>query len=182
LGNPRCLDDGTFPDFGAYDYDGILDAFAQEGFIVISQVRRGDMGKAAVDWTVEQVEHLVATGVRPDRITVVGFSKGGGITLEAARRAQLDAVNYVILAGCSTNAEWVRRVSDGLRGRILSMYDRSDRFAPSCRALFAAAEELRETEEVVLELGLDHGLFYRPREEWMSRIRSWARSPEKERR
>jgi len=86
-------------------------------------------------------------------------------------------VGYVVLAGCASDPEWVARTGPRLHGRVLSLLDRSDRFSPSCDPLFAAAEHVREHEEHVFDTGLDHGLFYRPRPEWVARVVQWAQTP-----
>jgi hypothetical protein len=57
---------------------------------------------------------------------------------------------------------------------MLSLYDRSDRFKPSCAPLFARAKGLGATKEIELSTGLDHGLFYAPRAEWLDPLVAWA--------
>jgi hypothetical protein len=48
-----------------------------------------------------------------------------------------------------------------------------DRFAPSCQATFAKAPQLTARHEIVLKLGLDHGLLYRPHKEWVDPAVAW---------
>jgi hypothetical protein len=105
----------------------------------------------------------------------MGFSKGGALTLGVSALVAADEVGYAILAGCFADADGAAQRGPTLRGRFLSLLDRSDRFSPSCATLFANADRVREKTEHVFETGLDHGLFYRPREEWVDRVVSWAR-------
>jgi hypothetical protein len=77
----------------------------------------------------------------------------------------------VILAGCGTQTEPLAR---RLRGRMLSIFDHNDRLAPSCASTFRKATDLREQREIVLELGLDHGLLYKPYPEWLEPASAWA--------
>src|SRR6185369_8324070 len=75
----------TSPRFGVYEYRQILDTFAGRGFTVVSEARpKGTDVAAYAKKVAGQVRALLAAGVPPERIAVVGFSKGGGITLAAA--------------------------------------------------------------------------------------------------
>jgi hypothetical protein len=162
------------PVFGAYDYDGILKALAEKGFTVVAEVREDGAGREFAVETARQVRDLLQAGVPPRHITVVGFSKGGMLAVGVSTLVGADEVGYVILAGCSSDERWVSRVAPRVRGRFLSLFDSSDRLGPSCEPLYAAAEQLSQKEEHVFETGLDHGLFYRPRADWLDRVVAWA--------
>ena len=163
------------PEFGAYDYDGILEALSAPGFTVIAEVREDGAGREFAVETARQVRDLLQAGVPPRNVTVVGFSKGGMLAVGVSTLVGSDEVGYVILAGCSPDERWVSRVAPRVRGRFLSLFDRSDRLSPSCEPLYAAAKQLHETKEQVFETGLDHGLFYRPRSDWLDQVFAWAR-------
>lgn len=160
------------PDFGPYQYDAILQALAGEGFTVISEVRKGDAGAPFVERLAGQVRRLLAAGVPARQVTLVGASKGGYLTLAAAAELGEPDVSYVVLAGCGPASV---ALAPRLRGRILSIYDSKDRYSPSCGDTFAAAKSLGAHREIVLDLGLDHGLLFRPRPEWLVPARDWAR-------
>ena len=162
------------PEFGRYEYDRILDAFVARGFTVIAELRGPDAGEPFAEKVAGQVRALRRAGVPPEHITVVGFSKGGGLAVAAAARAAEAGVNYAVLAGCSQEPAWVSRWAPSVRGLMLSLYDSSDRFKPSCAPLFAGAKGLSATKEVALTTGLDHGLFYAPRSEWLDPLTAWA--------
>lgn len=162
------------PDFGRYEYDAILAELGARGFSVIAEVRTSNAGESFADKVAGQVRKLVQGGVPPSRVTVVGFSKGGQLAVAAAARAAQDGVGYVVLAGCSQEPDWVARWAPAVRGRMLSLYDRSDRGQPSCAPLFARAPNLTEAKEIELRTGLDHGLFYAPRSDWLEPLTSWA--------
>ncbi len=163
------------PVFGRYEYDRILESFAGRGFVVVAEVREDGAGAAFVEDTAEQVRGLLEAGVPADHITVMGFSKGGFLTLGVSARVAADDVGYAILAGCSRDTAWAKQLGPRLRGRFLSLFDSADRLSPSCEQLFARAEHVREKSEHVFETGLDHGLFYRPRKDWVDRVATWAR-------
>jgi dienelactone hydrolase len=161
------------PDFGAYRYDAILEALAARGLVVISEVRNFDAGDAFVQKVAGQVRRLLAAGVPARNVTVAGFSKGGGLAVGVAAALANPDVGYVFMAGCSKQPEWVRRRA-GVKGRLLSLYEASDRFEPSCAPLFAEAAGVAAKKEIVIRSGLDHGHFYAPRADWVDAVSDWA--------
>lgn len=164
------------PDFGPYEYQQILETFADRGFVVIAEVRKDGAGREFAVATAKQVRRLLAAGVPARNITVVGFSKGGFLALGVSAIVGSEEVGYAILAGCGSDSGWIDRMGPRIRGRFLSLLDRSDRLSPTCAPLFEAAELVDDKSEHVLDTGLDHGLFYRPRESWVDRVASWARA------
>jgi predicted esterase len=166
----------TSPKFGVYEYEKILEGFAGRGFVVISEPRprNADVGVWS-DKTNEQVRTLLRAGVPPEHISVVGFSKGGGIALLAASKLGEPRVNFVILAGCSS---WPSSEEESLQGRILSMYDASDDVATTCQKTFDQAKGPLIHEEVVLKLGTGHGAFYRPGD-WLGQVAEWVKKARK---
>ncbi|MBI2841670.1 MAG: hypothetical protein HYX75_25425 [Acidobacteria bacterium] len=159
------------PEYGAYEYDAIVKALAEAGFVVISEIRTGNPVRPA-DYAAKvagQVTKLLAAGLPPEHVAVIGHSKGGVIALLAAA-INNPRINYAVMAGClrsgpQPGAELLSKV----RGRILSIYDESDREAGSCKAIFTPARE------VVLKVGLGHGVFFKPRKEWLDPVLDWAR-------
>ena len=164
------------PDFGRYEYDRILEMFADRGFVVVAEVREDGAGREFAVATARQVRRLLDAGVPARNITVVGFSKGGYLALGVSAIVASEEVGYAILAGCGSDPGWIARLGPRIRGRFLSLLDRSDRLSPSCEPLFAAAELVGDKSEHVFDTGLDHGLFYRPRVDWVDRLVGWARS------
>ncbi len=148
--------------YGQYRYHWTVEALADHGFVVIS----------------EQVAKLRAGGVPADHITVTGISKGGEITVLTTAAIGDPDVRFVVLAGCGRLD--VFNVAGGLealgrrpQGRVLSIYDRSDREAGSCARYFPQAPGLT-FEEVVLDVGRGHALFYTPERVWVDRVVDWA--------
>ena len=163
----------TSPEFGRYEYDAIVQALAAKGLVVISEVRGADTGPAYAKRVAGQVRKLMAGGVPADHITVAGFSKGGFLARAAAADLGNPAVRFVIMAGCGPGGDESSKPG-ALKGRILSLYDASDEMARSCRRLFAPGTQ---TKEVRLTTGLRHGLFFRPRPEWVDLVGDWALRP-----
>jgi acetyl esterase/lipase len=121
---------------------------------------------------VEQVRALLDAGVPPDHVTVVGFSKGGGIAVAASSMLARDDVNFVFIAAC---APWLDEHPEIVgRGRLLALREVSDSLAGSCRGLFDRSPSAHEHREVLLDLGGGHGAFYRPHAKWIDPIVEWA--------
>ncbi|MCS5636764.1 MAG: alpha/beta hydrolase, partial [Myxococcota bacterium] len=83
------------PRFGTYEYDAILETLEKRGYVVISEKRepKSQVGVHA-NKTAEQIEALLSKGVPPDRITVVGFSKGGRIAQAVSAKVKTP-IRYV---------------------------------------------------------------------------------------
>ncbi|MBI2370788.1 MAG: hypothetical protein HYV08_11235 [Deltaproteobacteria bacterium] len=160
---------------GPYDYDGIVKALADRGFIVISEVRPASTRLGYGEKVAGQIRRLLAAGVKPEHVTVAGFSKGGFLSLVASATLGQPNVNFVIMAGCGIGpSRQIREeFAPRLRGRILSLYDAADREAGSCREAFDRAPGL-QSREVRLDTGVGHGLFYAPRKEWLDLVSAWA--------
>ena len=165
----------THPRFGVYEYQKILATFAAKGFVVISEARpAGTDGMVYASTVVEQVRKLLASGVPPDHVTVVGFSKGGGIAIAASAMLAEDDVNFVFMAACNP---WLDDHPEIVaRGRLLSLREASDELMGSCQGLFERSPSPNDQREIVLHLGGGHGAFYRPRAEWVDPVVEWAES------
>jgi pimeloyl-ACP methyl ester carboxylesterase len=172
----------SHPSHGRYQYQAIVRTFAERGFVVISEARleRTD-AEAYAKKVAAQVHHLLEQGVPPSQVTVIGHSKGGSIALIAASELQEEKVNFAILAGCGKRGSGFRRSFERfleqraarLRGRLLSIYDASDRLAGSCREAFEKAV-IAESAEVVLQTGRGHALFWSPKPVWVDQVVEWT--------
>lgn len=160
------------PRFGAYQYRQILDALAARGFTVVSEVRPKDTDVAAYAAKVAgQVRTLLAAGVPPRRVAVVGFSKGGTIALVAASELHDPELRFVSLAGCG---DWlVERFHLDFSGNVLSLYDADDDLATSCARVFAGSKRPFRHRESILHVGRGHGTFFRPDPAWLDPVTEW---------
>lgn len=168
---------GTRPkseEHGYYEYQMILEELAKEGFVVISEAREKDTqvipyaGKI-----VAQVKKLLANGVSPKNIIIVGASKGGIISAYVSCILQEKEMQYVFLAGlfekCLTDKDLK------LHGNILSIHDRSDKLSITPPLYFQRSEGLGKFKEIVLALDIGHGLIYRPYREWIDPLLAWLK-------
>ncbi len=161
------------PQFGHYELDSILEVLRSRGFVVSGSIRpKAASVSESADRLVEQVRGLLASGVKPDRVTVVGASMGASISLLASARLQNDGLRFVFLGACATENMASVRAEEGKapRGRLLFIRESSDTLGP-CTAWTASASGVRE---IVLDTGLDHGFLYQPLPAWMKPALAWA--------
>lgn len=167
------------PRWGVYEFPEIRTALVKgENWILLGEHRTRETDVHLYsDQLVTWVQSLVKAGVKPDRITLIGFSKGGIITsLAASKLTQFD-VNTVLLASCWGRS--VRLPEFFLKGPLLSIYESSDR-AGSCAYLMRDSggknkefKEFSEFKELKINTGKEHGAFYRPIEEWVRPVKDW---------
>lgn len=142
----------THPQFGVYEYDEVLSALAGPGLQVISEQRPPDTEVGAYGRKVaDDVRSLLAKGVPPSNIGVVGFSKGGLIAISTSS-VLTEPISYVFLAACSdfVFGQPELRVS----GRVLSIFEQSDEIGVSCAPLFDRSPAVLETQEIEISTGL----------------------------
>jgi hypothetical protein len=158
--------------WGLYDYPAVVDALGSSGARVISEVRaRGTDVTHYANQVAEEIEALISDGVSPERIVVVGFSKGGGIAIFVSDRLNHPEIRFVLLAACS---DWLSSVPDvRLTGHVLSVIEKSDTLGRSCKKLAQRNDELGSFQEVKIRTGKEHGAFYLPRQEWLDPVLDW---------
>ena len=101
----RWVEDHTLdvahPDYGICEYEAIIDTFEANNFQVISEIRQSGTDVAAyARKVVIAIDSLLALGVAPEMITVVGTSKGGYIAMYVSSFLQNPAVNFVFIGCC----------------------------------------------------------------------------------
>lgn len=167
------------PEFGEYRYEEILEVLESYGFVVISEQRpRNANGWEYAQRTARQVTDLLADGVPPSSITVVGASKGAAIAVGVSHLVGNPEVNYVLLATCHPTVidEWLQQ-GVTLSGNVLAIYDfADDEYSGSCEDLFdvSRAKGLGRHREIVLQVGTGHGILYEPLPEWVLPTVRWA--------
>lgn len=162
------------PKFGIYDFPAIKRELADSEFELIAYHRPQNTNP--VQYAKElaaQVHQLLDAGVAPNRITILGFSKGGYITALTSNELKNKAINVIILAGCW---DWVENSPEvQLYGNFLSIYETSDAVG-SCKMLAESSPGLVSFEEIAITTGKKHGAFYKPREEWVEPVKVWIQS------
>ena len=94
------------PSFGVYDYPAIIEAFEAEGFTVMSEIRESRTdGNEYAERVATEVRLLLAEGVAPAQISIVGASKGGAIAMVASSILADEGLNFVFMGTC---LNWIR--------------------------------------------------------------------------
>lgn len=152
--------------WGTYDYPALLEALERSGALVVSE-QRGETDPAEyAEHVLGQVRALLAAGVPPGRIGVVGTSKGGAIAIRVAHRLANPEVRFVLLGACAGWLDGARELR--LHGRVLSIREKSDPVGATCRPLAERPGGSDSFDERVISTGDEHGAFYRPRSEWLA--------------
>lgn len=160
--------------FGAYEYANIVQALADKGYQVISEVRPKDAEIVPYANKVsDEISELLFSGVPATRITVVGASMGGYITLEVAYKLQNRDLNFIVLGLCSDYAfKYFSGYKSELCGNFFSIYETSDD-PGSCEQLLNNDICKKRFKELALNMGNSHGFLYKPYPEWMNPLSEW---------
>lgn len=167
----------SVPEWGPYEYSNILDSLEKQGFYVISEIRRKGIGDPVyVHKIVNQIDSLLAAGVKTENLLVIGASAGSNITLGVSSALKNENLRYVIMGGC-----WPESYKDYLHtdlyGHFLSIIEASDPHG-SCYMIFKKRDHVTSYREVVLHTGLSHGFIYKGRREWIGPIMKWFDNPD----
>jgi hypothetical protein len=162
----------SMPEWGPYEYLNILDSLRVRGFNVISENRKEGIDDSAyVQKITTQIDSLLRTGVKPEKILVVGASSGWNIALHVAAKVKHKRMNYVIMGGC-----WPNTYKDyqeiELYGHFLSIIESSDPHG-TCSEIFDARKYLTSVQEITLNTGMSHGFFYKGYKHWIDPIVAW---------
>jgi hypothetical protein len=159
------------PRWGKYAFPDIKNALAKEAnFHLIAHHRPANTDfNHYTRLLTAQVRQLMSAGVPPSNITLIGFSRGGNLTVHAAKRLHNNQLNIVLLGTCHPS---LLKRELNLYGRILSIYEASDG-AGSCYPLAKTAKTYSSFKEIEINTGLEHGAFYRPISEWVKPVKRW---------
>lgn len=167
--------EGVHPEYGKVEYNEILTKFKNAGFEVISEIRPKDA--KVEDYVAKvsaEIKELLANGVKPSDINVVGTSKGGYIAKGVSAYLKNKYINYVLIGCCN---EEDRNSKVEYYGNILSIYDVSDNIGTSClmnKEQFQK-KNMPHSKEIKLKTGLKHGFLYKALPEWIKPTINWSK-------
>lgn len=167
--------DVAHPDYGICEYEAIIDTFEAHHFEVISEIRpSGTDAPTYARKVVIEIDSLIALGVAPEKITVVGTSKGGYIAMYVSSFLQNPAVNFVFI-GCCVESNLTELPAIQFCGRILSIYEESDDWGQSCQSMKDRSNQsVSAFQEIALQTGLRHGYLFKAMAAWMEPVMGWA--------
>ena len=154
------------PQFGAYEYTSIIDSLKATGAEVHAEVRKEktdfyEFGKKIS----KEIDELIAKGVAPSDITLIGASKGGMIAMYISD-LNINKVNYVLLGSSS---DYTQKTFDwNLHGNILGIYEKSDTVAGNNYQYWIdKSSNAASFEQLEINTGLGHGFLYTPNKAWL---------------
>ena len=159
--------------WGEYDYPALVEALGSKGAHVVSEAR--ESGTNVYEYagkTINEIENAIADGVPPSQIVVIGFSKGGAISIHVSSFLRRPEIRYVLMATCG---DWLSSYPHlQLTGHVLSIAEDSDDIAGSCGALRKISDDMGTYREEIISTGKEHGAFYVPRQEWLDLVLDWV--------
>ncbi len=158
--------------YGVYEYDKIIAAFASRGYVLYADERPEDADPDQYSWILARsIDSLMKLGVQPENISVVGSGKGALIAMLASDHVRVGKVRYVLLSGCN---KWVATYFYiDLHGSFLSIYEKSDHVWSSCDNIRLSSTGIQKFKEIELTTGLKGGYTYRPIDAWLQPVFSW---------
>ena len=162
------------PHWGMYDFPKIKELLADEKYNLIAYHRPKDTDpKEFAKKLANDIKMLADQGVKYENITLIGFSRGGAITVLTSHYVQSDKMKSIILAGCGKFEKSNTDVK--VHGNIYSIFETSDGVG-SCQYLINRSEKVKSFEEIAISTGKGHGAFYNPLPEWVEPVKKWILS------
>ncbi|XQF92006.1 alpha/beta hydrolase [Pseudoalteromonas espejiana] len=96
------------------------------------------------------VQKLISLGVKPQNISLVGFSRGGEITILASNNLQNPDINIILLASCASFMK--NRDIFKVYGKVFSIYETSD-MVGSCQFLINQSTNVGSFNEISISTG-----------------------------
>ena len=168
--------DAVHETFGKYYYREIIDSLTPLATHIHHEIRTQETDFYEFAHHISHaIDSLIAQGIPPAHITVMGASKGGVMAMYISSIND-HPINYVFLAAnndyIETEYDWV------LKGNILGIYEQSDSLAGKGYAYWQKRKhETDRIQEVKLDTGLGHGIIYRPLGEWLDPVKQWLHHP-----
>ncbi|WP_291144777.1 dienelactone hydrolase family protein [Flavobacterium sp. UBA7680] len=163
------------PEYGKAEYNEILESFRKDNFIVFSEKRKKNTNASDyAEKVVKQIKTLLKKGVSPNKITVIGTSKGGYIAQYVSTYLANPDVNFVFI-GCFRDVD-IEEIPDiNFCGNILTIYEKSDVFGVSAiKRKETSKLKINHFKEVELNTNLKHGFLYKALDEWIVPCKKWA--------
>lgn len=165
----------SHPEYGRAEYLEIISEFEKNGFIVISEKRDGNVNAREYALTIiHQIDSLMTRGTKPERITVVGTSKGGYIAQYVSTLANNPNLNFVFIGSfMDSDIENIPEIN--FCGNILTIYEKTDPFGVSAWERKETSDcAIKYFEEIELNTGMGHGFLFKPLKEWTEPTMKWA--------
>ncbi|SHG73242.1 alpha/beta hydrolase [Flavobacterium johnsoniae] len=163
------------PEYGKAEYNEILASFRKDNFIVFSEKRKKNTNAADyAEKIVKQIKSLLKKGISPNKITVIGTSKGGYIAQFVSTYLANPDVNFVFI-GCFRDVDIEEIPNINFCGNILTIYEKSDIYGVSAvKRKETSKLKVNHFKEIELNTNLKHGFLYKALDEWIVPCKKWA--------
>ncbi|PHN91905.1 alpha/beta hydrolase [Pseudoalteromonas sp. 3D05] len=159
--------------WGKYEFPMIKKALADADYNLIAYHRaKNTEPKAFAQKLENDVRLLIAQGVSASNISLIGFSRGGAITIEASNLLANEKVNFILLAACGRYVG--NQPSLKMYGNVLSIYETSDEVG-SCQFLIDRSKQVAHFTEIAISTSKEHGAFYTPIPQWVDPVKKWLK-------
>jgi len=162
-------------EYGKAEYNEILNSFRKDNFIVLSEIRSKNTNAAKyAQKVVKEIKSLLKKGIAPNKITVIGTSKGGYIAQYVSTYLANPDVNFVFI-GCFRDSD-IEEIPDiNFCGNILTIYEKSDIYGVSeIKRKETSKLKINHFKEIELNTNLKHGFLYKALDEWIVPSKKWA--------
>ncbi|WP_316634667.1 dienelactone hydrolase family protein [uncultured Flavobacterium sp.] len=163
------------PEYGKAEYNEILASFRKDNFIVFSEIRKKNTD--AYDYAKKitvQIKKLLKKGVSPNKITVIGTSKGGYIAQFVSTFLANPDVNFVFI-GCFMDNDIEKIPEINFCGNILTIYEKSDIYGVDASKRKETSKlKINHFKQIELHTNLKHGFLYKASDEWIVPCKKWA--------
>ncbi|MFH6967144.1 alpha/beta hydrolase [Flavobacterium sp. FlaQc-28] len=163
------------PEYGKAEYNEILASFRKDNFIVYSEIRSKNTNAAQyAKKVVKQIKGLLKKGISPNKITVIGTSKGGYIAQYVSTYLANPDVNFVFI-GCFRDSDIDEIPDINFCGNILTIYEKSDVYGVSAiKRKETSKLKINHFKEIELNTNLKHGFLYKASDNWIAPSKKWA--------
>jgi hypothetical protein len=163
------------PEYGKAEYKEIVNSFKKDNFIVFSEKRKKNTNAAKyAEKIVKQIKKLIKEGVSPNKITVIGTSKGGYIAQYVSTYLANPDVNFVFI-GCFMDRDIEESPDINFCGNILTIYEKSDIYGVDATKRKETSKlKINHFKQIELHTNLKHGFLYKALDEWIAPSKKWA--------
>lgn len=163
------------PRYGRAEYLEIIKSFKDHGFTVISEKRKTPVNsRNYAHKVVTQIDSLLKIGVQPNKITVIGTSKGGYIAQYVSTFANNPDLNFIFI-GSYRDSNIKNLPEINFCGNILTIYEKTDPLGVSAiKRKEISTCDIKHFKEIELNTGLKHGFLFKALKEWIEPSIKWA--------
>lgn len=165
----------SHPEYGKAEYNEIINSFKKDNYIVFSEKRKKNTNASDyAEKVVKQIKALLKKGVPPNKITVIGTSKGGYIAQYVSTYLADPNVNFVFIGSFQDSD--IKEIPDiNFCGNILTIYEKSDIYGVSAvRRKETSKLKINHFKEIELNTNLKHGFLYKASDGWIVPCKKWA--------